>query len=319
VVKYYFSSSGFVNGGIWDLMLSEFAQIWFNLEPGLKAILLTDNLRFHQDVVPIEKARKLGVELFFLPPNTSHFTQPLDDLVFAVLRSQLESFAIKLSNAYSKATIKATSHEIITAAVVLARVPAFAKDRIVKSFARTCIWPFDAEGLLEAAIKNIGGMVDDSEDSGSAESQKYPLRDLAQKVILDVMEEEGQLIRQVDSSSQRVTVAVKYNQAFSGDAILRLHEQENLNKQQKEEEKRGKELAKEAKAEQNAERKRIRIETRTIESCRVNGCNARWKGSKWLWCSTCSNFGVCTKHWREGPSGSGQLLMTDHEANCGSS
>lgn len=94
----------------------------------------------------------------FLPPYTSHFLQPLDDVLFAVYKTQLNLLARKLNSALAMTPGDEDdfSNTVLSAAHHIAVSKAFTKERIKKSFANTGIFPFDKEKILSRGHQNIG-------------------------------------------------------------------------------------------------------------------------------------------------------------------
>ena len=99
-----------------------------------------------------------------LPPNTSHFLQPLDDTVFArfkqLLSSEFKSY--KLSQKISAQDIKRIMYETAYHAEELAF-----RERIIKlSFANTGMFPWKPDIILGKAKQNAGNEI-------AATKQKY--------------------------------------------------------------------------------------------------------------------------------------------------
>jgi hypothetical protein len=51
-------------------------------------VLIMDNLSSHLSLTIMEQCRENNICLIFLPPNSTHLTQPLDVAVFAPLKKQ---------------------------------------------------------------------------------------------------------------------------------------------------------------------------------------------------------------------------------------
>ena len=79
------SSSGLLDSKLWEIALLKFIEIvrTCSLYPACKIVLILDNLGIHRQPCTIEKALKDSCYLVYLPPNTSHFTQPLDIILFS--------------------------------------------------------------------------------------------------------------------------------------------------------------------------------------------------------------------------------------------
>ncbi len=120
------------------------------------ATLLVDNLSFHKDLDPLVLAKKNFVYVLFLPPNTSHFLQPLDDLVFARYKTHLARLARQLLLALMETKTKRTPAEIITAVTEAAESIAFKPQAIRDSFKNCGMWPIDYQMIENMAYLNIG-------------------------------------------------------------------------------------------------------------------------------------------------------------------
>ena len=123
----------------------------------MRCLLFTHNLAVHRDTKGVKHAAGLDVDMMFLPPNTSHFTQPLDNLVFAIYKSELTRLASSLNRSLSAFGEKLENHSIsvLTSVTVAAEAVAFRRDKIIASFANT-IFPWDPNAILDRARRNIG-------------------------------------------------------------------------------------------------------------------------------------------------------------------
>lgn len=133
------------------------SSIWDAVYGGLQAILFLDNLGVHRSPSAATHARRFGIEMEFLPPNTSHFMQPLDSAVFATFKTNLALYAHELNTALAMTgeTLPDAKTSIITRVMFQAEEIALSRDVIVKSFAKT-IFPWDPNAILERARLNIG-------------------------------------------------------------------------------------------------------------------------------------------------------------------
>ena len=80
-----------MNTAIFNQIIIHFSDLW-NLEnPGLHCYVFGDQLGSHRDKETIKICYQKNVFLWYLPSNTSHFLQPLDNLCFAILKSKFKS------------------------------------------------------------------------------------------------------------------------------------------------------------------------------------------------------------------------------------
>lgn len=134
--------------------MSYFCRIWSTRYPGLACVVLCDNLEVHKCEEVVKVCHNSLVQLYYLPPNTTHFLQPLDDVLFAVYKDQLSLLADKI-----KENLGPTRHaslDILSAIHPYAVAKAFTKERIVESFKNTGIFPFNEQRIRDLARQNIG-------------------------------------------------------------------------------------------------------------------------------------------------------------------
>ena len=145
------------SGEIWKQALGELAAIWNQKCPGLVLTLLTDNLATHRDVDVVEEMWNNFIHMFYLPPNTSHFLQPLDDLPFAIYKSELRNLADKLIRSFSSlGKKKVESVYLATLVSGEAEKIAFAADKVQAGFQNTGVWPWNPQLILNNAFINVG-------------------------------------------------------------------------------------------------------------------------------------------------------------------
>lgn len=125
--------------------------------PHLSATLFLDNLRFHRSPSGCKVAHNSDVLLQFIPPNTSHFLQPLDSVVFAAFKYKLYQLAEQLSSSLATLgqSLPNASTTIISSVMERAADFALTPEKIIASFKRT-IFPWRPDLVLSMAEKNIG-------------------------------------------------------------------------------------------------------------------------------------------------------------------
>ena len=80
------SKSGWFNMGVFDNWFEAVVVPWAITHKGKHKVVLGDNLSSHLSPVSLERAEELGVHFRLLPPNTTHFLQPLDVAFFGPLK-----------------------------------------------------------------------------------------------------------------------------------------------------------------------------------------------------------------------------------------
>jgi hypothetical protein len=273
----------------------------------------------HRDEKIVEKMVNKSIHAFYLPPNTSHFLQPLDDLPFAIYKSELR----RLADAFVRARKTIGGHtknatEIGTLVSIEAGKLAFAPGKIQEGFANTGIWPWNPERILEHANLNVG-IFEEKKKMGDINEKVVELSRNAWSKKIQI---ERRIVETLEASKERVTVTAKYKEAFDAHSLLTnsriLREQRDT----KEEEKRRKTEEKERKRLEREESRRARFELQEAKknhSCRVKGCKRKWDESflvNWVFCEACDKYAVCPVHWDAGESGVGQMQMKGHEVDC---
>ena len=342
---YCFSESGYMNSTLWGQILDRFASIW-ELHNSRECILLTDNLRFHHDLDPIIKANDKLVHLVFLPPNTSHFLQPLDDLVFARYKVHLAAFARELASALQQQGERMSALEIITAVTAAAEDIAFKVDVVKKSFENCGIWPLNVEKIISLAYVNIGKQdltVTPQKSKRPIKGQRLSSKEYIkriQEVVIAKNSKNAELIAAAKRRNTRVTVTTEYETMWDTSSTLKKGEieAENAGIAIKKKEDKGNEskekkmLADRKKIERQnlAEAKAVRGLKRNRDGtfdnpaglelkCIADGCLYWWNtgcNDNWRFCDHCDANGVCESHWDEGPDGAGQRAVADHEERC---
>ena len=113
-------------------------------------VLLWDNLSQHHSLEVLDKCRTLGVTPQMLPPNTSHFLQPLDNKVFATLKTSIRSYYREKKADFDSFSIKYP--RLLEMCVELAFQKAFMPSVICSSWENVGLWPFDPFLIKERAL-----------------------------------------------------------------------------------------------------------------------------------------------------------------------
>ena len=80
------SKSGWFNMCVFDNWFEAVVAPWAISHQGKHKVVLGDNLSSHLSPVSLKRAEELGVHFRLLPPNTTHFLQPLDVAFFGPLK-----------------------------------------------------------------------------------------------------------------------------------------------------------------------------------------------------------------------------------------
>ncbi|MGI0133879.1 MAG: hypothetical protein ACREBW_02835 [Candidatus Micrarchaeaceae archaeon] len=191
-------------------------------------------------------------------------------------------------------------------ATAFATEAAFREDRIKEAFRTSFIWPWDLEGFLDAARRNIG-------QSTRPLAEKIP--DRGSQVRLESRRATSQYLRSMrqqfaerDQKFVSVTAKVNYSKSVSAEQLIQLKDDERAKKKA---EAALKGLEREERAGKKREREKI--------TCKAPDCktyeNSRGdkKRNPFRWCDYCDEFGICGPHFEEAPLAA---LLADHEASC---
>lgn len=84
-----FSPTGRVDGTLWRVIMKTFAKTWReSYGEDLECHLIMDNLGAHRDLEACRILLSSQIYGWFIPANSSHLTQPLDNVPFAELKKQ---------------------------------------------------------------------------------------------------------------------------------------------------------------------------------------------------------------------------------------
>lgn len=104
------------------------------------ALLVLDNHESHLTLKLLQRAKSENVELYGLPPHTTHVTQPLDVALFKPLKSKFSDIAVNLGYARKDLMIgKAKFAPVLSSAID----QCFSPHHIKEAFRKTGIFPFN--------------------------------------------------------------------------------------------------------------------------------------------------------------------------------
>lgn len=251
-----FTETGYLNGALFAKIMDLFGDLWRTLYEGINCLLIGDNLEIHRQDGVIKTAKQKGVHMFFLPPNTTHFLQPLDDLVFAVYKNQLRDFAGKLNRALSSSTSKLSreASSIVSIAANFAEESAFQPSVVRKSWEHTLL-PFDSQKIIENARLNIGLETHSNEPRKLTDITKF-----AEDAVVGMMHRHQEVVSHAKRSNRQVTLSYNYGELYDTDSILKKAEEERLHREAKERLKQDQEAEK---AQKQEERQKIAEEKKT--------------------------------------------------------
>ena len=132
------SDTGYMTRNIFFHWMKLVLVPWSKRREG-RVLLLLDNAQCHYSVEAIQMAIDNGIEILSLPPNTSSFLQPLDQL-FSVLKLALYTLAARYSITSGGFIVNKSKFVYILKHAISETLTS---TKIMVSFASTGIFPFD--------------------------------------------------------------------------------------------------------------------------------------------------------------------------------
>lgn len=150
-VVYRCSVTGYVTPEIWRDFFDEFEDCLKDQGQFIPRILLMDNLSLHKDVEVIKELYDSGFYILFLPPNSSAFLQPLDDILFANFKKML----LKLyKDLLAKGRLMDWESAVTRNGLVACLYPAFRssfkKEQVMTAWRNTGLVPYDFPRILRS-------------------------------------------------------------------------------------------------------------------------------------------------------------------------
>jgi len=153
--RYYcWTDSGYLNRELFRRVIAFAAQQWAVRTPGLLLLLFGDQCGCHLDPETISAVLDGNVYLFFLPSNTTHFLQPLDEAPFGAFQPVLRW--LNEQHAIDATLCNTSARHALMSAVYEAERSAFAPRVIVGAFRRVGLWPLNPKVVLDCANANLG-------------------------------------------------------------------------------------------------------------------------------------------------------------------
>ena len=149
-----YTETGFVNKPLFEKILLKFEELWHQDNPGLKCLLLGDNCSTHLDVDTMLDMYLKGVHMAFFAPLTTHFSQPLDSTIFALLKPLV--YALLEQKVFNLQLLRKSTKRTTVAEAQEAAIQTLTKGIIKDAFEKTGIWPWNPEKLLTLAQEQLG-------------------------------------------------------------------------------------------------------------------------------------------------------------------
>lgn len=150
--KFTCSNKGFITGAIMVKWLEELfnPQTCHHHEDGtpnyqIPRLLILDGASVHKNKEFTDLCKKLNIELLYLPPNTSHISQPLDVSIFGPMKSFYRT-ALRDTTLVGGRNLTGI-HRFIKC-FLRARIPALKAENIKSGFRATGLYPIDRDRML---------------------------------------------------------------------------------------------------------------------------------------------------------------------------
>lgn len=130
-------------------------------------VLLGDNLSSHINNRVLEKCEEHDIRFIFLPPNSTHLTQPLDVAFFRPLKVEWRKVLsqYKESSLGRNKTSLDKQHFPMLLKMLMERVMIRGKENLVSGFRKCSIYPINIEELFKGINTNSSSYLEVVEDS----------------------------------------------------------------------------------------------------------------------------------------------------------
>ena len=308
--KIMYTHTGYVNNAAFQQICEDFFIRWQIVHPGLDCLCLGDNLEPHRQPILLRKGLESGIYMWFFPPNTSHWSQPFDNLLYARLKQNIAREKQDLEYL----SIFTTENLFSLVSVTLhAAIASFSVKTTASAFQNTGVFPFDPK-LIERLAR---------ENHLPAEKDDVTITPKEEMLVSRVVTEVEQSWRRCSMEAQKrsgkvekVRVTVKKGKLFDPVDVIAADRQKKENEvkeaEEREKAKKMKQENREKKKKEEEEALRVKkIETqrrkhesakkitqlekaRQAKECK-GGCGARWRttGPGWTGCEYCDIFWMC--------------------------
>lgn len=146
--RYSCSKSGWFDTASFEDYFNTIIVPWAKQNPGPK-VVIGDNLSSHINVEVVELCQKHDIRLVFLPPNSTHLTQPLDVAYFGPLKREWKKILLdyKFKNPGQTTLNKKHFPKLLTQ--LLENMKHREKNNILSGFRATGIWPLNPRNVFK--------------------------------------------------------------------------------------------------------------------------------------------------------------------------
>jgi len=153
-IFYLATPSGRISGEDWDLIFGKFLAIvkpWIGTR---EALVYLDNLGSHLTTQSLTNSIDSDITMLFLPPNTTHILQPLDNLAFCEFKRALK---ISMRHYLSPEGFSTESFtQVMLSLTHTIMLHAFTPKTLEMSFSNTGLFPFDSLKIMQKVEQFLG-------------------------------------------------------------------------------------------------------------------------------------------------------------------
>ena len=149
-----YTITGWVTKEVWVKSIMEFCRIIKENYSGKNMVLFMDRLAAHKNKRAINSLKENLIEVLFFPIKTSHFLQPLDQLIFAIFKNgvRMDMMKAKQGRKLTKTQLLKVFLEVVERSIVAAM-----KYNIVsRSWRNTGVYPWSPSTIKQKLFENIG-------------------------------------------------------------------------------------------------------------------------------------------------------------------
>ena len=150
---YAVTATGNINSDLYLEIMKHYSTVWSTAHPGLHAFVLMDRLHAHTDPTTVAELAKRNVFTLLFNANASLYIQPLDGVVFSVLkrvfRANVRTYVLEDSMC-DESDCSPVYH-----AAYDAMDKAFQKNVIIAAFRDRGIWPWRRDVVMKNALQWI--------------------------------------------------------------------------------------------------------------------------------------------------------------------
>ena len=293
------TDKGFFDTFTFAHVIDKVIETWTQQHPGLNLMLLGDQLAGHRDNSILEKALARKVFMWSFAANTSHFLQPLDDVLFANFKNHA---LIRGEQAVIDAEfLDLKKTDLLLVAAFEAELKAFTRKQIIAAFLNTGVCPFNRDKIVALAKLNLG-----------VQEPDHTLGDICRQATQEVIDSIKERVA-TDIESHCTGVArVKRGQIHNPEELLAFDRERRSREAKEKEEKEARAIEREAKRQKKEDDLKEADQRREAKTCRA-GCGKVSRGGKqWFECS-CLKFYVCPTCKKKSD---GIGLMATHLSSC---